>query len=329
MAVMINGEARIVIWAACSGNSRSMPSDLRALIDLVPGGNPQVDTVLPVTASSGILEYRQLGTDEKGEKYFIRRLDLVSGTKEDIQIQNSRIGAFQSENHRDLTFVSYSADNPGSLEQYDTRSGENKTLCDNRIPWTTKGRLVRLERVHPSQTMDPQGIYYRSPYCQSNCPGIVYVHGGAPSFRDSEYDFNDKVQWLLLKGYDVIQINYNGVPYGNSEKPTTLPNLYDILSGKQYLVGKGRNPQEETGIIGRSLGGYIVNAIAVSQPDWFRAHVSENGNSEMKFPPDRVGSNLKKMPFIITSIRPSISLKILRIRYLSPLEGKISRWIRR
>ncbi len=290
-------------WGGADSDLGSMLWKLKAnplgsprLIDLLPGGNPQVDTVLPVNVSSGILEYRQSITDENGERFFVRRLDLTTGTRRDVQIRGCRIGAFEDKNNRDLIFVSYSADNPGSLEQYDLRSGQDRTLCDNKISWATKGRLVQLERVHPSQRLSPQGIYYRSPYGQPNCPGIVYVHGGAPSFRDSEYDFNDKVQWLLLKGYDVIQVNYNGVPYGNYEKPTTLPNLYDILSGKRSLVTKGRNPEERIGIIGRSLGGYAVNAIAVFHPDWFRAQVSESGNAKVSFPPDRVGAKPEEDP---------------------------------
>jgi len=60
---------------------------------------------------------------------------------------------------------------------------------------------------------------------------------------------------LLKKGYDVLQVNYQGIRYGNNPKITTIPNMYDFLSAKEFL-GQSIERTGKVGLIGRSHGGY-------------------------------------------------------------------------
>ncbi len=125
-------------------------------------------------------------------------------------------------------------------------------------------------------------------------PLVIMVHGG-PNSRDY-WCFHNEVQWLVNRGYVVLQINYRGsVGYtkdyaiaGRLEHGRKV--LCDILDGKQWAVQNVRADPDRVAIYGWSYGGYTALTALSFTPSEFRCGVDIFGMCDLgatvrRFPP--------------------------------------------
>jgi dipeptidyl aminopeptidase/acylaminoacyl peptidase len=126
-----------------------------------------------------------------------------------------------------------------------------------------------------------QGILYKpADYDPSKkYPLFVEIHGGptgtsVPTLSAAEYAY--PIQQFLAKGALVLQPNYRGsAGYGAKFRALNVRNLgvgdmWDVMSGVDYLIGKGIVDPTKMGSMGWSEGGYI-SSFLTTHTDRFKA----------------------------------------------------------
>ncbi len=127
-----------------------------------------------------------------------------------------------------------------------------------------------------------------------NLPLVLNVHGG-PWHRD-QWGFNRECQWLVNRGYAVLQLNFRGstgygkafLNAGNREWGQKMH--FDLLDGKEWAIKQGYADPKKVGIYGGSYGGYATLAALAFTPDEFACGVDIVGPSNLitllnSFPP--------------------------------------------
>ena len=117
-------------------------------------------------------------------------------------------------------------------------------------------------------------------------PLIVMPHGG-PFARD-EWGYDPWVQYLVSKGYAVLQPNFRGstgfgdqfVAAGDGQWGRAMQD--DIDDGVKWLAAQGTADAKRVCIMGASFGGYAAMWAAVRNPDLYRCAISFAGISDVK-----------------------------------------------
>jgi dipeptidyl aminopeptidase/acylaminoacyl peptidase len=109
-------------------------------------------------------------------------------------------------------------------------------------------------------------------------PLLVVIHGG-PTAMDNLVESADRyypVERFAAKGALILKVNYRGsAGYGEKFRSLNVRNLgvgdyEDVISGVDYLIGKGMVDKERVGSMGWSEGGYI-SAFITCFSDRFKA----------------------------------------------------------
>jgi dipeptidyl aminopeptidase/acylaminoacyl peptidase len=113
---------------------------------------------------------------------------------------------------------------------------------------------------------------------ESGLPAVILPHGG-PTARDY-WGFDWLTQFLVAKGYAVLQSNYRGSGgYGEAWagegafRDWRLA-IDDITDGAKYLIESGLADPQRVCIVGWSYGGYAALQSAVEEPERYRCVVS-------------------------------------------------------
>ena len=111
-----------------------------------------------------------------------------------------------------------------------------------------------------------------------NLPAIVLPHGG-PSSRD-EWGFDWLSQFLVARGYAVIQPNYRGsAGYGDNWLAQNgfkgwRTSIGDVTAAARYLTSSGIADPKRLAIVGWSYGGYAALQSATTEPSLYKAVVA-------------------------------------------------------
>lgn len=111
-----------------------------------------------------------------------------------------------------------------------------------------------------------------------NLPTIIMPHGG-PTARD-EWGFDWLTQYLVSKGYAVLQPNYRGsAGYGDEWLAKNgfqgwQTSIGDITAGAKWLIGQGVADPSKMAILGWSYGGYAALQSGVTAPGLYKAVVA-------------------------------------------------------
>jgi dipeptidyl aminopeptidase/acylaminoacyl peptidase len=137
------------------------------------------------------------------------------------------------------------------------------------ISWKSQDGALIEGVLHKPADYDPARKY----------PLLVKIHGGPtgtsrPTLSPGEYAY--PVQKLLAKGALVLEPNYRGsAGYGAAFRALNVRNLgvgdlWDVMSGVDYLISKGLVDSNRMGAMGWSEGGYISSFLA-THTDRFKA----------------------------------------------------------
>ncbi len=137
------------------------------------------------------------------------------------------------------------------------------------VSWKSQDGAVIEGVLHKPADYDPARKY----------PLLVKIHGGPtgtsrPTLSPGEYAY--PVQTFLAKGALVLEPNYRGsAGYGAAFRALNVRNLgvgdmWDVMSGVDYLIAKGMVDGSRMGAMGWSEGGYI-SSFLTTHTDRFRA----------------------------------------------------------
>ena len=196
---------------------------------------------------------------------------------------------FTSENKNEDKFIvrTISDRSLGATYFYDVKKDELTKIGD-RAPWLNENEMAIMKPVS-YQTKDGLTIngYLTLPVGveAKNLPVVINPHGG-PWARDS-WGWNPEVQFLVNRGYAVLQINFRGsTGYGRKfwesgfkQWGKTMQN--DISEGVDWLVKEGIADPKRVAIYGGSYGGYATLAGITFTPDLYACAVDYVGVSNL------------------------------------------------
>jgi dipeptidyl aminopeptidase/acylaminoacyl peptidase len=159
-----------------------------------------------------------------------------------------------------------------------------KLALAKMVPVTIKSRdgLDLISYVTLPPNADPEG----NGSARQPLPLVVFVHGG-PWSRDS-YGLNPTVQWLVSRGYGVLQVNYRGSTgfgkaFVNAANHEWAGKMHDdILDAVKWAIDKKIADPSKVAIFGGSYGGYETLVGLTFTPDAFACGVDVVGPSNLQ-----------------------------------------------
>ncbi|QAU11621.1 S9 family peptidase [Halorubrum sp. BOL3-1] len=135
-----------------------------------------------------------------------------------------------------------------------------------------------------SEMFEIEGLLFDSGRRPS--PLIVNPHGG-PRWQDRQ-QFNYRVQYLLSRGFSVLQVNYRGSIGRGREFVEELYDDWggaeqgDVATGAEYVLDEyDWLDEDRVAVYGGSYGGYSANWQMVQYPDLYDAGVAWVGVSDL------------------------------------------------
>ena len=221
-----------------------------------------------------------------------RELDFPAGVASvtEGRLADDRLLAYQTTSSRRPELVAYDLDADETETVFDAEYGpfdpddfvepETVSFVSDGVP-KTPARAVDHD---PSEEFEIEGLLFDSGRRPS--PLIVNPHGG-PRHHDSRR-FSYRVQFLLSRGYSVLQVNYRGSTGRGRE---FVEELYDDWGGaEQGDVATGAEhvldeydwlDEDRVAVYGGSYGGYSANWQLVQYPDLYAAGITWVGVSDL------------------------------------------------
>jgi len=166
------------------------------------------------------------------------------------------------------------------------RSGAQPRLMPlgSARPNLPSAQLARMQPVHfaARDGLQLQGYLTRPAGANGPGPLILHPHGGPYGIRDS-WGYNADVQFLVSRGYSVLQVNYRGsggfgrkfLEAGRLEWGRKMQD--DLTDSVQWAVHEGIADPKKVAIYGASYGGYAAMAGAAFTPDLYRCAINYVG----------------------------------------------------
>jgi dipeptidyl aminopeptidase/acylaminoacyl peptidase len=174
-------------------------------------------------------------------------------------------------------------DGPGRYYLYDRTERRDRLLFSQRpeldrlplapmrpVSYGARDRLT----IHGYLTLPPRRADER-------LPAVILIHGG-PWYRD-EWAFNAEVQWLVDRGYAVLQPNFRGSSgYGKAflnagDREWGARMQDDITDGTRWLVDQGIADPGRICLMGTSYGGYATLMGLAREPELYACGVAYAG----------------------------------------------------
>lgn len=217
--------------------------------------------------------------DEVSAKRYERLRELLVGYEVSIQSATRDEQKFIVAAYNDRTL--------GSRYIYDEQSDTLTKLVDIN-PALPEADMAEMKAIRftARDGLKIQG-YLSLPVnkAASHLPLIVNPHGG-PWARDS-WGFNPEVQFLVNRGYAVLQINFRGsTGFGRKFWEASfgqwgLSMQDDITDGVQWAIDEGIADPKRIAIYGGSYGGYATLSGICKTPELYAAAVDYVGVSNL------------------------------------------------
>jgi dipeptidyl aminopeptidase/acylaminoacyl peptidase len=274
-----------ILYSTAAGNTTS-DYYLNGQIHKIPaGGGESIRMAEDFDEDIRILDWNSSGiyfTAWKKTKRHLFLLDPDSGTTKLFATTPSNIWSVNFS--KDGKTVAFSGQNPTTLSEiyktpltnYEPAAVTNFTKqikdwhvgTSEVISWKSKDGATIEGVLHKPHNFDPQKKY----------PLFVIIHGGPTGIDfpavNTGYVY-PILQWLE-KGVLVLRPNYRGsAGYGEKFRSLNVRNLgvgdmWDVMSGVDFLIEQGLVDPEKMGAMGWSQGGYI-SAFLTTNTDRFKA----------------------------------------------------------
>jgi dipeptidyl aminopeptidase/acylaminoacyl peptidase len=227
---------------------------------------------------------------------------------------------------RKFLFTETGSQHPGTRELLDMGTKTIRGLGD-AAPWL-KDRPLRPVKPMNYKTRDgvrlegyaaiPDGASPSHPV-----PLVVLVHGG-PWLRDTAA-YNPEVQFLVSRGYAVLQPNYRGsagfTPEISHDHRFNFSRMHDdVTDATRAFVRTGLIDPKHVAIMGGSFGGYLAVAGVAFEGDLYCCAVTEAGvfdwRKQLKDDADTVESG-ESVPILDEAAKPGGDLA--RLDDISPI----------
>lgn len=221
------------------------------------------------------------------------RVFLDEETKNIFERLEKELGNYEifitdkDDNEERFVVRTYSDRSLGANYIYD-KITDKLTKISDVSPWINENEMAEMKPI-TYKTRDGLMIngYLSLPPGKEpkDLPVVINPHGG-PWARD-QWGFNPEIQFLLNRGYAVLQMNFRGsVGYGRkfwecSFKQWGRTMQDDITDGVNWLIEQGIADPKRVAIYGGSYGGYAVLAGLVYTPDLYAAGVDYVGVSNL------------------------------------------------
>ncbi len=157
-----------------------------------------------------------------------------------------------------------------------------------------------LSRLHPVVVRSRDGLELVSYVClprssdpdgdgvpAAPLPTVMLVHGG-PGDERAEYGFAPLVQWLVNRGYAVLNVNFRGSPgfgkaFLNAERLEWGGKMnLDLVDQAEWAVGRGIAAKDRIAIMGGSYGGYATLCAMTLTPGVFACAIDVVGPANLE-----------------------------------------------
>jgi len=226
-------------------------------------------------------------TDKSHYQFFDKQREELQ-KKLDKRFPGYEVALSGQNRNEDKLLITVSSDRSyGSYYFYDLTTGSFTKLADIS-PWLKEDDLAEMKpikyiardgKVINGYLTLPKGVPAK------NLPVVINPHGG-PWARD-EWGFNPEVQFLVNRGYAVLQMNFRGsVGYGRkfweaSFKQWGKTMQDDITDGVNWMISQGFADPKRIAIYGASYGGYATLAGITLTPDLYACAVDYVGVSNL------------------------------------------------
>lgn len=171
---------------------------------------------------------------------------------------------------------------PGSVFEYDVKTGESKLLKQLEIPGNFDKALYKSERLFakaPDGTEVPVSLVYRKDSFQRG-KNPLFVYGYGSYGYSLPIGFNSNRLSLLDRGFVIAYAHVRGggdmgKPWHDAGRLMHKRNTFtDFLAVTHHLLDQGYGDRTRVAAEGGSAGGLLMGAIANMEPSLFRAIVS-------------------------------------------------------
>ncbi len=278
-------DGKWIVFSSAMGNPKFFHSNSRLALVSVDGGTPR-------SITDGFDEQPQFVEWNADGIYFggmqktathLFRLDPATGKFTRVSTpDNFMLGGVSLT--KDGKQIAFTAPSPTSLSEVYVSSITSfaprklTSMTDQLKDFTLASREVVSWKSQDGATIE--GILIKPADFDPNkkYPLLCVIHGGPtgidrPTLLDRAYYPSDI--WAA-KGALVLKVNYRGsAGYGEKFRQLNVRNLgvgdaWDVISGVDYLVGKGWVDGNRVGCMGWSQGGYI-SAFLTTSSDRFKA----------------------------------------------------------
>jgi dipeptidyl aminopeptidase/acylaminoacyl peptidase len=276
-----------IVFSSAMGNTAYFASNSRLAIVPADGGTPRSISD-SFDENPGVVEWKADGiyfTGLEKTSSHLFRVDPANGKIVRLSApDNLMAGSFSLT--KDGARMAFTASSPTSLNEVfvsDARNFAPRALTNMTeqarpfilgtrevISWkSTDGTTIEGVLIKPAD-FDPAKKY----------PLLCVIHGGPtgvdrPSLLSPDSRYYPSDIWAA-RGALILKVNYRGsAGYGEKFRKLNMRNLgvgdaWDVLSGVDYLIGKGWVDKDKVGCMGWSQGGYI-SAFLTASSDRFVA----------------------------------------------------------
>jgi dipeptidyl aminopeptidase/acylaminoacyl peptidase len=205
-----------------------------------------------------------------------------------VDIRGHATNPTWSPDGKSVVYLSDSPVEPPDIWRVDVASGNRTRLTDTRIGGIDPEGFVWPEPVHWTSPdgFEVQGQLYTPRTVQPGEHGcLVMIHGGP--MNQSRVTWNGIVQFLIQRGWVVIQPNYRGsLGYGRRYREALFGSwgegdLADNLGAIDLCAERGLIRRDRVVAWGGSAGGYSTFVCVTRAPDTFAAGIALYGLTDI------------------------------------------------